>query len=460
MNPGDWHYLYPMAAALAGTLLCAVPVLFFEEIASVLAAGTCVVFSILVLFLPDVHTGWIMVDGLSKIMLAVVAVVYLGTVLYSITYLRYIESPLFQKRFYYLLLNVFSFSMLFTVSVGSLGLVWVGIEATTVTSALLVATENEQTSMEAAWRYVIIVSCGLVISLIAVELISFASKTLDVATLIGLGETGRIFTVGALLAILGFGTKAGLFPLSTWLPDVHGRAPSPVSAIFSSVLLPVAMFGIIRITEMAASPLVRSFEFVFGLMTVVSAALLLTRQSDYKRMYAYSTIENMGMILIGISAGGLGALGAVVVLVSHAFAKASVFLLTGNLLARYRSTRIADVSGIARRMPQTGYALFFASLAVTGAPPFAVFAGELLIVTAIWQHFGAVAACAVLAGLVVAFISINRRVVSMIFSGGDGERMERGRIGTLVPIANVCLSFAVIAVVPFLSSVLKGVLGI
>lgn len=450
-------YAMPMVMSLAGALLCIIPALYFDEIVSVVAASAAVVFAGYAFALPDATGGLLYVDGLSKIMTLTVAVIHLGAIVYSITYLKHIENRLFQRRFYYFLLNAFAFTMLFTVSANNLGFIWVGIEATTVTSALLVATENDDSAIEAAWRYIIIVSSGLVISLVAVVFLYAAGKTLVLSTYLRLGETGHLFSVGVLLTLVGYGTKAGIFPLSSWLPDVHGRAPSPVSAVFSGVLLPVAMYGIIRSVGLSSGHSIRLFLLVFGILTAGSAALLLYRQEDYKRMYAYSTAENMGIILIGLACGRIGLLGAIVVLVSHAFAKAAVFFLTGNLLARYRSTRIADVSAVARRMPRTGYALFFASLAVTGAPPFGVFLGELLVLSALYAHFGLAVTLLVAAFLLVAFISINRRVVTMVFSGEGGEPMERGRVGTIVPIVNVALSLVAIGFVPLIAKLLEGV---
>jgi len=453
-------YSIPMIASLAGALLSIMPGLYFEEVVSAVAALTAAAGSALLLFLPDLSGGALYIDGLSKIMLLSISLVYLSTVLYSVTFLKYINNPLFQKRTFYFLLNAFVFTMLFTVSVANLGLVWVGIEATTVTSALLVATDNDETAIEASWRYVIIVSAGLVISLIATIFLYKAADTLDIAALLGSRPAGLALRLGVLLGVVGYGTKAGVFPMNTWLPDVHGKAPSPVSAIFSGVLLPVAMYAIMRLFQIAGDGGLRSFALVLGFLSLGTAAFFMAAQRDYKRLFAYSTIENMGMILIGISVGGAAAVGAVVILVAHAFAKSSLFFLSGNVLSRYKSTQIDGVQGLRTRMPRTGYSLFFGSLAITGAPPFGIFAGDIMIVAALFSRHQGVLAILALLLLGLAFVAVNSRIVRMVFSASDGEKMERGLVGTLVPLICIVLSAATILLVPEIGALVQGVFGL
>ncbi len=449
-------YALPMITALAGALLSIVPVLYFEEAVSVAASAAAVASSVWILFLPNAAGSYLYIDGLSKVMLLSVSLIYLATALYSITFLKYIENPLFQKRFYYFLLNAFVLTMLFTVSVNNLGLVWVGIEATTVTSALLVATENDETTIEASWRYVIIVSAGLVISLVANIFLYKAANSLNITTLRLEQPAGLTLRIAVLLAIVGYGTKAGIFPMYTWLPDVHGKAPSPVSGIFSSVLLPVAMYAIMRIVPLAPQGIARTFALTLGVLTVATAALLMPAQTDYKRLFAYSTIENMGMILIGVSIGGIALIGALVILVAHSLAKSSVFFLSGNLLVRYGTTRIDGVRGVASRMPKTAYTLLFGSLAVTGAPPFGTFIGEVMIVAALFALHMVAVAIVILVFLALAFLAVNRRVVQMLFSSPDVGSMERGSIGTLVPMIGVALAVVIVAAVPGIYALLQG----
>ena len=455
-----WVYGLPIFCAAAAALLSLVPLVTFDEFVSVTAATVAVMSSVLIMFMPNVASAEIFVDGLSKVMLLTISVVYLTTTVFSITYLKYVENPLFKKRIYYLLLNLFVLSMLFSVTVANFGLIWFAVEATTVTSALLVALDNNQVAIEASWRYVIIVSTGLVISLLANILLFAASGTLNAGTFQQVTVSGHLAALAAALAIVGYGTKAGLFPLYTWLPDVHGTAPSPVSALFSAVLLPVAVFAIVRFLGVVSDPGPRLLLFVLGILTLGTAALILTVQRDLKRMFAYSTIENMGTILIGVSLGGAGAIGAVVLLVAHAFAKSAVFYLSGNILSRYRTMRISSLRGVRRTMPVTGITLFFASLGVTGAPPFGAFVGEFMILSAIYARYGLAAAGLVGFFIAVSFVAVNARVTSIVFSPVRGERQERGIVGVTVPLVSTMLSLGVIAFVPSIGRLVAGAFGL
>ncbi|HYW34110.1 MAG TPA: proton-conducting transporter membrane subunit, partial [Balneolaceae bacterium] len=339
-------YILPIIFSFAGAFLCMIPVLYLDRIISAVASFMTLCASVYLLFQPDYIHSYLYVDGLSKLLLITISLVYFSTTLYSLWYLRHIENPLFQKRLYYFLLNIFAATMFFSVCMDNIGLIWVGIEATTVSSALLVATENDEVTVESAWRYVIIVSTGLVISLIATTFIYGSSSTLSLHTLLNHHPSNRVFLIGMMLGVVGFGTKAGIFPMHTWLPDVHGKAPSPVSAIFSGVLLPVALYAIARLLQIDASSTLRIFSLVLGLLTVAVACLTMTAQINYKRMFAYSSMENMGMILIGFSLGGYGLIGAAIIIVSHGLAKSAIFFLTGDMLSSYRSTDIHDVRGL------------------------------------------------------------------------------------------------------------------
>jgi hydrogenase-4 component F len=452
--------MVPALSAAAGSILSLVPVVAFDEAVSVAAALIAVGSSIAVVASPNIATSVIFVDGLSKVMLLTISVVYLTATLFSITYLKYVENPLFRKRIYYFLLNLFVLTMLFSVTASNLGLVWFAVEATTVMSALLVALDNNEAAIEASWRYVIIVSTGLVISLVATILLFAAASTLNIGTLGREGVAGHLAALAAALAAVGYGTKAGLFPMNTWLPDVHGKAPSPVSSLFSAVLLPVAVFAIIRFVGVVAGPGPRLLLFVLGTLTLATAALILTVQRDLKRMFAYSTIENMGTILIGVSLGGIAAVGAIVLLVSHAFAKSAAFYLSGNILSRYKTMRISSIRGVRHTMPVTGMTLFFASLGVTGAPPFGAFVGEFMILSGVYARYGLAVTGLVGLFIAVAFAAVNARVVSAVFSPVRGERRERGVIGTAVPLVSTALSLAVIAFVPSIGRLVSGALGL
>lgn len=448
-------YALPMIVSLIGALLCLMRIEKFEEVISTIVSVSTVIFAIAIFFLPNVSDYFLFLDGISKIMILTISFVYAMTVIFSTTFLKYIDEPLFQKRFYYLLLNLFAFSMFFSVSVNNLGLVWVGIEATTVTSALLVAVENDEPSIEATWRYIIIVSSGLVISFISNILIYSATGTLDISKLLSMNSFSALLPFGAVMAIVGYGTKAGIFPMHTWLPDVHGKAPAPVSAIFSGVLLPVALYAIIRVIQFTPIEYVKTFALVLGFLTVIIAAGLMAIQTNYKRLFAYSTMENMGMALIGISLGGYALLGVMVLILSHAFAKSSTFFLSGNLLSRYKTLKIDEIKGVTKRMPSTAYTLLFDAMAITGMPPFGTFFGEIMIILVLLSILSIGWVLLLMAFLALAFISVNFKVGKMLFSDSQGDYMERKRVGTIVPIVDTVLSLAVVFAIPFISKVIK-----
>lgn len=447
-------YLLPLICSFSGAVLSAIPVLYLERIVSVLASHLAFFAVIYLLFQPEYISDYFYIDGLSKLLMLAIAMVYISTVLYSLAYLKHIKNPLFQSRLYYFLLNVFASTMFFSVSMDNVGLIWVGVEATTVSSALLVATENDQVTVEAAWRYVIIVSTGLVISLIATTFIYGSSGTLSFHALMLNHPDNRVFLIGILLGLIGFGTKAGIFPMHTWLPDVHGKAPAPVSAIFSGVLLPVALYAMARLVQIYPVAVIRTFALILGILTVIVAALMMTVQNNYKRMFAYSSMENMGMILVGFSLGGYGLLGAVIIILSHGLAKSAVFFLTGDVLAAYHTTEMDGVTGLMRRMPRTASALFLAAMAVTGAPPFAIFAGELFIFSALIAKYGWVLALVVMLFLAIAFIAVNFRTGKMIFTGHEEMSKHAARIETWVPVINLLLSLLPLLFVPYFEQLL------
>ncbi len=450
-------YLLPMILSVMGALLCLVRRTYFEEFVSVITALATIVVTSIAIFLPNFSNGFLYIDGLSKIMLIMISVIYTSTVIFSTTYMKYIENPLFEKNFYYLLMNLFAFTMFFTVSVNNFGLMWVGVEATTITSALLVATENNESAVEATWRYIIIVSSGLIISLLSNVFIYSATHTLSLSMLMSMKiiNAGKILTLGSMMAIVGYGTKAGIFPMHTWLPDVHGKAPAPVSAIFSGVLLPVALYVMARILQVVPVESVRVFSFALGFLTVIVGATLMVVQGHYKRLFAYSTMENMGMALIGLSLGKYAFTGAIILLISHAFAKSSAFFLSGNVLAKYKTHKMADVKGISKRMPFTAYTLMFSSMAVTGTPPFGTFIGELMIIYGMLSNFPLFYTLTLVGFLALAFIAVNFKIGKMIFSESDGETMERKRVGRVVPMVNTSLAFLVIFLIPQIHEIIS-----
>jgi hydrogenase-4 component F len=442
-------YYFPLFLTLIAGLISLLKQKGIAEIISGAISIFVLTSALIILKYPDLNSKYLLIDNISKLMIFTVASIYAATVIYSISYVKYIKNPLFHTNHYFVWINLFAFTMFFSVMVNNLGLLWVGIEATTVTSALLIAIEGKKESIEATWRYILIVSCGLIISLLGTILIYGELHTLNIFLANFTAVENKIIVLGILLTIVGYGTKAGIFPMHTWLPDVHGKAPSPVSAIFSGVLLPVALYGVYRVSHLHYSDEMRNFMFILGFLTIVFSALLMTVQKYYKRLYAYSSMENMGIVLIGIALGGKALTGALIVIIAHAFAKSAVFYLTGNILIRFNETKIKSIHGLIKKMPFTAYCLFFAVLAATGAPPFATFFGEILIFSKLIAKYGCILALILGIFISIAFISANYYTGLMIFSEKEKDIKERKSLVNYIPLINVGLAFATIFLIKF-----------
>lgn len=294
-----------------------------------------------------------------------------------------------------LLVQGFLAAMALAVLAANLGVVWVAVEATTIVTAFLVGQRRTKAAVEAAWKYVVICSTGIALALLGVLLLGYAaghaspSSGLDWVRLDGLAAhlDPGVTRIAVALLILGFGTKAGLAPLHAWLPDAHGQAPAPVSALMSGVLLAVAFSVILRVKVIADAALgtgfARDLLAVLALASLVLAASLLIGQRDYKRMLAYSSVEHMGLLGLGAAAGGPLALAAVLLhILGHGLAKGVLFCSVGQVLQATGSSRIDAVRGLAGRLPVLAGCVGFGVLALIGLPPFSLFASEIGIVRA------------------------------------------------------------------------------
>ncbi len=386
------------------------------------------------------------VDLYSAIIVLLVASVYFLSALYSPFYLRNVKEFFLKRRYYYSLLNAFALTMLFASLTPNLGLMWVGLEATTIVSALLITLEKKKASVEAAWRYVIVASVGLGFALLSLVVLYHSSKTLN-------WYSARLpayqATLAATLALIGFGTKIGLFPMHTWLPDAHGTAPPPVSAMLSASLLPVAFLAYFRVFSIAISSsahVVAGITAFFGVMTALMAALLTIPQQIFKRLFAYSSMDVMGIATTGIALGKEGILASFLLLIIHGFAKAGLFYGSGNVMVSYRTGRIDDVSGLLSSLKLTGIALILGSLAVTGAPPFASFIAELVILACSLRNPALTAALA--AAILISFSSINYHVTKMTFGERRGEKIPvyAEAIPLLSALIALGISFGVLGV--------------
>ncbi|MBX8630929.1 MAG: hydrogenase 4 subunit F [Thermoplasmata archaeon] len=415
----------------------------FRPLSAVAAFITLCIAAVINVFSISV-SGFFLVNEMSRIIALTVSAVYLLSVIFALGYHHHLGESR-NMRLHLSMMHLFASSMLFSLTVDNYGLLWIGIESTTITSALLLVIEENKLNLEAAWRYVVIVSSGLAISLISIIMIYKAFGTLDISVLLAEKHVYTPITeIAGATALIGFGTKIGIAPMHTWLPDAHSEAPSEISAMFSGVLLPVAAYALYRIYQVTGSPRMEALYIFFALITIATAALMMPSQRFYKRMFAYSTMENMAMIVIGLTIGGIGFTGAIVLLVSHAFGKAGAFYSSGNIISATGKKRIDEVKGLRDTMPQSWYVLLLSSLAVTGAPPSGTFIGVFLIFLGLADR-GLLAVAAIIAVMMlVTFASVNMKVLSMTLSvGKDQAIQEAGRLQRAIAVSSVAMSTVV-----------------
>ena len=337
---------------------------------------------------------WIAVDGLSALILLLIALVATTAAIFSIGYMAHENLQPWKLRLYYANYNLFVFSMLAIPVLAEPTLVWIVVELTTLCSALLVSFENTREALEAAWKYVVLSLMGAGMALFGF-LVLFAAMQASGSDgdytwngLIAAAPTMPpvLLQTAFLLILIGLGTKVGLVPMHTWLPDAHSQAPSPVCALLSGIETSAILYVILRLFPvMQASPNshAETWALVLGLISVGTAAFLLLQVRDYKRMFAFSTVEHMGIILtavgLGASAAGYGAMQQIV---SHCVTKSFCFFAAGAVLLAVGTREIAAVRGLIRRSPVAGAALVFGGLAIAGAPPLAVFLSEFSILKA------------------------------------------------------------------------------
>lgn len=384
--------------------------------------------------------GLLRVDALSVTMLIVIGVVATLATWAGIGYLdaelAHGHTDIRGARVYGALTAAFLAAMVVAVCANNIGVIWVAIEATTVITAFLVGHRGTRTALEATWKYVIICSVGIAIAFLATVLLYYAAEhagapagaalNLDVLAARAKGlDPGTVRLAGGLL-LIGYGAKAGLFPFHTWLADAHSQAPAPVSALMSGVLLSVAFSVLIRIKPIVdtatGSAFMRYALLTVGLATLTIAALMLTVTRDIKRMLAYSSMENMGLIAIAAAAGTTLAIAALLLhVLAHGIGKTVLFVASGQLQAAHDSTAIADITAVMRRSRLIGVSLAAGVVVLLGLPPFAMFASELAIVRSLADARLTWAVGAGLLLIAVAFAALARnsgRILLGVPSGG------------------------------------------
>jgi len=407
--------------------------------------------------------GSLSVDGLSALYLTLVAFVGLTSSIYSWGYLP-ARHELDRSRIltYYTLFNLFFFSLLAVPVLSDVVLVWIAIDLTTLFSAFLVAFEGRRPMLEAAWKYVTLTTMGALIALpgflVLVYALRSAGLPLHWQALVGLaGQVRPVVAFSAFLFILaGFGAKAGLVPMHTWLPDAHSQAPAPVCAVLSGVETTAPIYVLFRLFPLLwrLRPDVAAAWFIVpGLVSVGVAALLLIQVRDFKRLFAFSTVEHMGILLVACGlAAPASQLGAVYQMLGHSLVKSFCFYAAGLAAIAVGTQDIASTRGLLRRSPVAGFALLLGGLAIAGAPPFPIFISEVSIVRG-GLAAGRWASTALLVTfIVVAFCAIMYHLVGMTF----GKATEPAQ-----PLPRAAVLALVVAALPalLLGIYLPGPLG-
>ncbi|AUQ24971.1 hydrogenase 4 subunit F [Dickeya oryzae] len=392
---------------------------------------------------------WLHLDSLSALFLAILGVIGFLTGLYSMGYMRHEvdsgEVSVTTLCHYYGFFHLFLFTMLLVITSNNLILMWAAIEATTLSSAFLVGLYGQRSSLEAAWKYIIICTVGVAFGLYGTVLV-YANAANVMAepgnaifwteVLKHAGELdSTLMHLAFIFILIGFGTKTGLFPMHAWLPDAHSEAPSPTSALLSAVLLNCALLVIVRYTILISAAIGPEFPqrllLVFGLLSVAVAAFLILVQRDMKRLLAYSSVENMGLIAVALGIGGpLGILAALLHTLNHSLAKTLLFCGSGNVLLKYGTRDMDAVKGILRVAPITGALLAGGALALGGMPPFNVFLSEFMTVTA-GIHAGHLPLVLVLLVLLTVVLAGLVRMIATSVLGSKPEAVSKGELGWL-----------------------------
>ncbi|MBP7216601.1 MAG: hydrogenase 4 subunit F [Candidatus Omnitrophica bacterium] len=347
--------------------------------------------------------NFIYLDLLSSVFILVTSVVAFAAALYSFAYIsKDIDQEIISRRkarFYYLFFNLFCFSMLLVPAVNNLGMLWVSIEMTTLISAFLVGFYNSKESVEAAWKYIIICSAGIVFALLGTILFSYAfsnaglSKSLNWTDMVFVAPMldKNVLKVAFIFILVGYGTKAGLAPMHTWLPDAHSQAVAPVSALLSGVLLKTAMYAILRfgiiLIKSGESAYFAHLMILFGAISLVISSGFILAQKDLKRLLAYSSIEHIGIIAIGFGLGSpLAIAGSILHVFNHAVTKSLMFFGAGSIVSVYKKHTMNSIRGVTKVLPFTGIMVLLGMFALTGFPPFSIFISEIMIVMAAFTH--------------------------------------------------------------------------
>jgi hydrogenase-4 component F len=429
--------------------------------------------------------AWWFADGLSAYMALIVSGSAFVVAFFSIGYLRrQIVSRNVDDRqlwLYYLLLNVFLATMMLVLLSNNLGFLWIGSEATTLATALLVAFYERESSIEAAWKYVIICSVGIALALFGVILTYFSALHVVPASGNALNWTSlvevapsldpAVLKLAFIFILVGFGTKAGLAPMHTWKPDAYMESPAPVSALMAAGLVNVALYSLMRfyiLVNAALGPGFASTLFiVFGLVSMATAVPFMLVQTNFKRLLAYSSIEHAGIIVFALGIGTpLAYVGAMLHVLNNAIAKVLLFLASSNVRLAYQTRLMQRVTGAIKVIPVSATFLILGVFAITGWPPFGLFVSEFTIVSAGFASGTVVPSLLFIAAVAIIFVGFIRHAAPMVLgtpqasaTGGDADTASLVLLGLLLVgllVIGIALPSPLMQCIQNAANVLKG----
>ncbi|MDO8519027.1 MAG: proton-conducting transporter membrane subunit [Deltaproteobacteria bacterium] len=406
-----------------------------------MAGATLHFFGTGALYLPGVSkrvNDYLVLDDLGLLFLSITSLLFFFVSIYSFGYFFREEQgtalPAKGVKHLYTPCMLFFLSvMTLTCTTQHLGLLWVGIEATTLATAPLIYYHHHEQALEATWKYLLICSVGIALALLGILFIAASGKgggsRLFVPEFVAMAGKldPRWLKLGFILVLVGFGAKMGLAPMHSWLPDAHSEAPSPVSALLSGALLNAAFLGILRTYQILAAaslaPFAGKLLTVLGIVSLGVAAIFITAQKDFKRMLAYSSVEHMGILALGIGVGA--GFGSLLHVINHSLTKALLFLLAGQIVLAYRTKKTSEVTGLFRTLPATSILFAAGGLAILGSPPFAPFLSEFLILRDGFQNGHPWAMSLYIIFLGIIFVSMSKILFGML----EGEKREIEKIG-------------------------------
>ena len=412
-----------------------------------------------------VFGDWLALDALGLVVLSVVSILFAVVAVYAVGYLR-TESPRGGRAFVSCLLGFLATTSLVALS-HHLALLWVGMEATTLALAPLVYHRHDRRSLEAVWKYLVLSSVGIALALLGTFFLAAAQVQGRPLLVDDLVLTAKTMQPGLLRAafvflLVGFGTKMGLAPLHAWKPDTYGEAPSLVAALMAGALTSCAFLGLARVAQVMSAAGQAAFMqpvlLAFGVFSLVVAAAFMIGQTDLKRLLAYSSVEHMGLLVLGLGLGGSGAYGTVLHVLNNGLTKGLMFLTVGNIVLVTGTSHVPSMRGVLRRAPASGVLLLAGLFAVTGSPPFGPFVSEFTILgAAIGQGHPWVGAITVML-LAVIFVGMARPILDVLY--GEPAASEAGpRVGGLRLAGPVVLALLVLLLGVYLPLQLREVLA-